>query len=221
MNPSPRPSRPAARPCGTHPAPAPALTMRPGSLPVADADPVAPVRRALPDMLPDSLRESTFARLDPDRAPEAYRVCQEYADQESYQGRQGLLLYGRRGAGKSSLAAAILHQTIARSHTPHYAAFWPVACSLQVVRDTEFLPRPYRVELTDLLDQPLPILDQLGGPTSLWEASHLEELLRLLRVRPGPTVVTTDLSICRLRQALGDFWVEELLKWYHPVRVGR
>jgi chromosomal replication initiation ATPase DnaA len=78
--------------------------------------PAAPPRRPLPDLLPDKLRACTFARLDPGRAPEAYRVCQRYAATGEYQGCRSLFLFGRPGAGKSSLAAAILHQAIEQAH---------------------------------------------------------------------------------------------------------
>ena len=220
MNPSPRPSRPAAPPCGTHPAPAPALTMLPGSPPVADADPVPPVRRALPDMLPDSLRESTFARLDPNRAPEAYRACRIYADHGQHQGRLSLLLVGRKGAGKSSLAAAILHQVVAQAQDPHHARFWPLRRSLQAIRETRGQPPAQRLYLADLVAQPLSILDQVEGPASLWEAHHLEVLLPLLWDEQRQVVVTTDLALDEVKEALGSVWIWEMFRVCHVVCVG-
>ena len=213
MNPSPRRSRRAH---------SPRETMRPEAFPGPAADPdAAPPGRPLPDLLPHNLRECTFAGLDPLRAWEAHRVCQKYAGQGQFQGHRGLFLFGPPGAGKSSLAAAILHQVVDWAQNPHQARFWPLRRSLQVIRETQGQPPAQRLSLTDLLASPLAILDQLEGPTSLWEAHQLELLLPLLWDDERQIVVTTDLSIKELEQALSPLWVWRLLAMYKWVWVGR
>ena len=150
-----------ARTSQLYPANWPPNTIGQGSLLVQrdDLGTDAPPGRTLPNLLPDGLRGCTFDRLDPRRAPEAYRTCRLYADHGQYQARLSLLLVGPKGAGKSSLAAAILHQVCEEAQDPHHARFWPLRRSLQAIRETVYQPPAQRLYLTDLLAQPLPILE--------------------------------------------------------------
>ena len=214
--------RPDPRSSDHYPPSWPPETIGQGSLLIQrdDFGAAAPPGRPLPDLLPDHLRECTFARLHPRRNREAYQVCQYYAENGQYQSRWSLLLVGYKGAGKSSLAAAILHHVVEQAQDPHHARFWPLRRSLQAIRETWHQPPAQRLYLADLLAQPLPILDQVEGPTSLWEAHYLEVLLPLLWHQKRRMVVTTDLGFEELQQALGNRWIHTMLDVCHLVCVG-
>ena len=182
-----------------------------------------PPRPLLPDLLPDYLRACTFARLEPGRHPEAYRVCQEYALKGSYQGCWRLLLAGCPGAGKSSLAAAILHQTLALTQDPHAACFWPQARGLRLLRQSLAQPPAQRYGIADLLDYRLVIVDHLQRPASAWETHQLDLLLETLWAEDRPAVFTTDLAPTALSEAFApvQLWpflylchVLEFTKWF-------
>ena len=175
----------------------------------------------MPDLPPDNLRGCTFARLDPRRAPEAYRVCQEYALNGEYEGRRSLFLFGRPGAGKSSLAAAIRHQVVAQTQDPHHACFWPPGRGLQRIRQSLGQPPDQRLSIAELFSYPLLILDQVEEPASDWEAHQHYLLFETLWAEERRFVLTTDRRAQELQQAFGHVQVQRLLRLCHLVWVGR
>ena len=86
--------------------------------------------------LPSHFRHTTFESLQPDFDPEAYQVCQSYADTGSHQESPGLLLMGPPGSGKTALAVAILRRTIEQTLGRYSVAFWNVPRGLSRLRDS-------------------------------------------------------------------------------------
>jgi DNA replication protein DnaC len=181
--------------------------------------PVEPPHRPMPDLLPHHLRGWTFDRLDPWRAPLAYHVCREYATHGEYQGQKCLLLTGQVGIGKSSLAAAILHQTIAQTQDPHYARFWPLRDGFRVIAQSLSLPPDQHLYLSALLAHPLLIVDDLGWPASDWEANQLYLLFETLWAEERPAVFVTDLGPAALQEALVYAQVWPFLTMCHRVEA--
>jgi hypothetical protein len=189
------------------------------TLETADPDPVEPPHRPLPDLLPSQLRSWTFDRLDEFRAPLAYHVCREYATHGEYQGRKCLLLTGKVGIGKSSLAAAIVHQTIAQTQDPHYARYWSLRQGYRVIGESLSLPPDQHLHLSDLLAHPLLIVDHVDWPRSAWETEQLYRLIESLCAEERPAVFVTDLAPEDLQQALVYAQVWPYLSMCHLVEA--
>ena len=133
----PRPDA-AADPSPTAPRHAPSGQSR--TIP-AGASPDDQTRRRITNQLrhlnlPAHFRRTTFDTLDPGLDPEAYEVCQSYADTGSHLDYPGLLLMGPPGSGKTALAVAILRRTIERTLGRYSVAFWNVPRGLARLRDS-------------------------------------------------------------------------------------
>jgi DNA replication protein DnaC len=85
--------------------------------------------------LPAVFGGTRFETLDPSFEPEAFRLCEEYADTGYYRGHPGLLLMGAVGCGKTALAIAIARRTIERTEGRHDIAFWSVPGASARLRD--------------------------------------------------------------------------------------
>lgn len=189
------------------------------TLRMADPEPDEPPHPPLPDLLPPHLRWWSFDRLDPFRAPLAYHVCREYATHGEYQGQKCLFLTGPVGIGKSCLAAAILHQTIAQAQHAHYARFWPLQRGLRLIRQSLSLPPDQHLDLAALFAHPLLIVDDVGWPASDWEAHQFYLLFETLWAAERPAVFVTDLGPEALEEALVYAQVWAFLDMCHLVEA--
>jgi DNA replication protein DnaC len=124
---------------------------------------------------------------------------------------KGLLLAGRNGSRKSTLATAVLTEVQYRS--PSYRVFyirfsdWKKALTDTFAKeDTEEKLRGRKilrlVELSHLV-----VLDDIGQEhrtTSGFTESSLHELLRVRYEAARPTIVTTNISMSKMPETYGD-----------------
>jgi len=129
--------------------------------------------------------------------------------------RNSLVLFGRPGSGKTSLACSWLRRAITVFESPGY--FVVVADLLETMRphfeDPPELQRLARHFVTDVRDAPYLVLDDLGAekPSDF----TLEQCFRLINHRHDQeldTVVTTNCSSRELEHRIGVRTVDRLIE---------
>ena len=73
--------------------------------------------------IPEGFQKASFDRLKPDVNQAAHDLCRAFADTGTCGTKNGLLLMGPPGCGKTTLAAAILRKTVERMGGTHSVRF--------------------------------------------------------------------------------------------------
>jgi len=114
--------------------------------------------------------------------------------EEHHRKRRGLLLWGSRGTGKSSIAARVLIEVMRRAD-PITRTMWVSAreCA-QFMRDYQREDRDERRYSERLLWNHWVVIDELGGEED-WAGGYIEEAVKGRYHNRRPTVLTTNLPL--------------------------
>lgn len=167
--------------------------------------------------LGERFRRRTFDTFRTDETNRrAYDACKRLADDYPTL-RQGLLLAGGCGSGKTHLAAAIVHALIERGYRGVFLTSGRYLDSLKSAFGNAQRTRDLQEEArcADLL-----VLDDLGAErTSEWGKSELFALLNDRYEQMLPTVLTTNLSMKELIDRLGERTVSRIAEMTDGVRL--
>jgi DNA replication protein DnaC len=170
--------------------------------------------------LPAVFRDCSFATLEEHQAPEAFRISRLYADQGEYEGKKGLLLMGRPGRGKSSLAVAVLRQVVERTQGLYSVRFWNISQGLDQLRERFRQEEGAGEDLRELLYHRLVVLDDWGKQRMTeWVAEQFYRLIDGLWAEQKAVVLTTNLSLDTLGERFEEALLSRVLGMCHVVVV--
>ena len=164
--------------------------------------------------LPPVFRRCSFTTLDPSQTPEAVAQARVYAEAVAAGTADppGLLLLGRPGRGKSSLAAAILRQVVERTHGRYSVRFWNVARGLEQQRDRFRQDDGPGEGLQELLTHRLVVLDDWAQPRlTAWVAEQFYTLIDGLWAGRKAVILTTHVPLEALRARFDEALLSRLL----------
>lgn len=142
-------------------------------------------------------RSVSFETFNPVTMPgldqEAFDACQEFANQGCYRDKNGLLLLGTPGNGKSSLAACALRGWLTRSRGARPCRFWNVPRGLIAIQQEFGQDNRKATPIIDLANYPFLVLDDLGKHKwSEWAQHQMYSLLDEMWSEERPLIITTN-----------------------------
>lgn len=168
--------------------------------------------------IPSQYRACAFQTLDPTLDPEAFQICQAFAEQGEHEGQKGLLLMGTPGNGKTSLAVAVLRRIVEQTQGRYSVRFWNVPTGLDQVRQAIQEDGPPTDPILDLTHNRLLVIDDVGKQQRTpWVNEQLYKVLENMDTPDKGVVVTTNQTPAQLRQALEPALLSRLLRMCHPV----
>lgn len=133
----------------------------------------------------------TFGNFEVRRDPTAYQQCLAYAERESLfrDKRNGLLIFGGIGSGKTHLAAAIANQMIDRGIPSLFATF---SSHLEHIRE-EFDHTGQKKYLSMMKNTPMLVIDDLGKEKrSDWTQQVLYDVINYRYEHLLPIIITSN-----------------------------
>ena len=85
--------------------------------------------------VPTRFRKLNFECLDGTEDPRAHEIAREFAEKAHYRGNHGLVLLGKPGCGKTSLAVATMRQVLESSCGDVTMRFWNVPDGLGKIKE--------------------------------------------------------------------------------------
>lgn len=143
--------------------------------------------------LGERFKGRTFASFDARRDKDAFDACSRYANDPRLMERKrnGLVLYGNYGSGKTHLAAAVSNALIHKG-TP--VLFGTFITHLENIRQ-EFDNAGQRTYLSKMKVTPVLVIDDLGKEKkSEWTRQVLFDVINYRYEHLLPTIITTNLA---------------------------
>ena len=153
--------------------------------------------------LGERFNNRTFANFHADEdSQSAFDVCREYANRDLFKGRKnGLILLGSNGVGKTHLAAAVAHVLIDKG-VP--VLFHTYSEHLQEIRN-EFDHTGAQKYLSLMKSNPMLVLDDLGKEKrSEWSSSILFDVINSRYERQLPVIITSNFTAAELADHVGS-----------------
>ena len=135
----------------------------------------------------------TFGNFEVRRDPTAYQQCLAYSERESLfrDKRNGLLIFGGIGSGKTHLAAAIANQMIDRGIPSLFATF---STHLEHIRE-EFDHTGQKKYLSMMKNTPILVVDDLGKEKKTeWSQQILFDVVNYRYEHLLPIIITSNFS---------------------------
>ena len=145
----------------------------------------------------------TFANFDRRRDENAYQQCSAYANREDLytSDRNGLLILGGVGTGKTHLAAAIANCLVDRGIPAEFGTYIDY---LEAIR-MEYDHTGEREELTKLRTTTMLVIDDLGKEKRTeWSQQTLFSIINYRYEHRLPIVITSNLTPNEIRAHVGE-----------------
>jgi len=153
--------------------------------------------------IPIAYWDKNFANFEEGQNKKAIQKIQEFLRESRWKEGKGLLLVGPVGAGKTHLAAAIVHEL---SKQDVFVLFVFVADLLDALRETYDAEYEEQENLFDLVREArVLVLDDLGTEKiSEWTIEKITQILNYRYNNKLSTIVTTNLVPQELRRRIGE-----------------
>lgn len=150
--------------------------------------------------------QRTFGNFDKRLNPQAFEICQIYADREDLfaidgNERNSLIISGNVGTGKTHLAAAIANKLVSKGIPVLFATFGE---HLEHIKE-EYDHTDKKEYLSRMKNIPMLVIDDIGKekPTE-WSQQVLFDVMNFRYEHKYPMVITTNLGERDLREHIGD-----------------
>jgi len=149
-------------------------------------------------------KNKTFSNFVRERDPNAYSVCRKYARSFGKNKKEGMLLTGLAGNGKTHLSVAIADNVARLKHRMVDKIVFTTVPDMVKRMRADMLNNRHKFK-EDLFSCNLLILDDLGAEAKTdWTKDICHELIDYRYRESLPTVITTNLGIYRIKDIYGE-----------------